>query len=65
MEATVISVGDHYFKQLEDKAILAWDCLKPLDGSSSCVVSLRHPFQPHTQLRIQQMALEGGNTHHA
>ena len=65
MEAIEISVGDHYFKQLEDKAILAWDCLKPLAGFSLCVVSLGHHFQPLTQLRLQKMALEGGPTHHS
>ena len=48
-------MGDHYLKQLEDKAILVRDCLKPLAGFSSCVGSLRHPFQPHTQLRLQHV----------
>ena len=53
MEAIEISVGDHYLKKLEEKEILVWDCLKPLAGSFSCVVSVRHPFQPHPQLWLQ------------
>ena len=47
-------MGDHYFHQVEDKEIPAWDCLKPLDGFSPCVVSLRHHNHPHTQLGLQQ-----------
>ena len=65
MEAIKISMGYHYFKQLGDKAIPARDCLNPLAGFSSCVGSLRHPFQPHTQLRLQKMAVDGGTRHHA
>ena len=37
-------MGDHYLKQLEDKAILVWDCLNPLAGFSLCDVSLKLPF---------------------
>ena len=65
MEATKVSVGDHHPKQLEDRTILALDCLKPFAGFSSCVESLKHPNQPHTQLGLQKMALERGPTHHA
>ena len=63
-EATKVSVGDNHPKQLEDRTIPVWDCLKPLAGFSSCVASLKHPNLPHTQLRLQQMALEGGPSHH-
>ena len=65
MEATKVSMGDYHTKQLEDIIIPAWDCLKPLVEFYPCVVSLKHPYQPHTQLGLQQMALEGGPTHHA
>ena len=54
MEATKVSVGDYHTKQLEDRTIPTWDCLNPLVGFSLCVVSLRHPNQPHTQLGLQQ-----------
>ena len=58
MEATKVSVGDHYPKQLEDRAIPVWDFLNPLAGFSPCVVSLRHPNQPHTQLGLQHVPIE-------
>ena len=64
-EAIKVSVGDYHPKQLEDRKIPAWDCLKPLAGFSLCVVRLRNLFQPHTQLGNKQMMLEGGPTHHA
>ena len=41
-------MGDHYLKQLKDKAIVA-----------------RQSVKSNTPLAIQQMALEGGPTHHA
>ena len=63
MEATKLSMGYHHPKQLKDRKIPTWDFLKPLAGFSSRVASLRHPNQPHTQLGIQQMVLEGGPTH--
>ena len=64
-EATKVSMGDHHPKQLEDRTIPVWDCLKPLAGFSLCVASPGHPNQPHTQLGLQQMVLEVGPTHHA
>ena len=58
-------MGDYHPKQLEDRTIPAWDCLKHLDGFSPCIASLKHPNQPHTQLGLQKMALDGGPLHHA
>ena len=54
VEATKVSVGYIHPKQLEDRTIPAWDCLKPLAGFSSCVASLKHPNHPHTQLGLQK-----------
>ena len=50
-------MGDYHTKQLKDRKIPAWDCLKPLAGFSLCVASLGHPNHPHTHLGIQQEAI--------
>ena len=47
-------MGDYHPKQLKDRTIPPCDCLKPLAGFSSCVASLKHPNQPHTQLVLAQ-----------